>query len=473
MAQSNTIRRWFGLSAAVGLISLLAGPTSAHPKHTQAGSPEGVPQPAQAESGSQIPGAVESMHLLAGQSLVIASATRIRRVSLADPGVIDALVMSPAQILVNGKAPGASSLVIWDEAGQSRTLDIIVDLDVAGINGRIRDVLPGENVDIQANKDVLIISGKVSSQAVADKVVQMAQAIAPKKENVVSLLDVPVIPGGQVLLQVKFADVDRSALTQLGANILSLPGAKNIGAISTGQFSPPQVAGQTVTGSSGGFTLSDLLNVFIFRPDIDLAATIQALQSKNLIEILAEPNVLSETGKEASFLAGGEFPYPVVQPSAGATAITIQFREFGVKLNFTPVITPDGFIHLKVKPEVSSLDYSNALTISGFTVPALDTRRVESEMVLKDGQSFAIAGLVNDQITETLSKIPGAASIPVLGKLFQSKSLTKSKDELLVMVTPRIVRPGAEGPAPRVPGFPQQVLPPASAPSPHASGGAH
>jgi pilus assembly protein CpaC len=413
------------------------------------------------------------MHLLAGQSLVIASATRIRRVSLADPGVIDALVMSPAQILVNGKAPGASSLVIWDEAGQSRTLDIIVDLDVAGINGRIRDVLPGENVDIQANKDVLIISGKVSSQAVADKVVQMAQAIAPKKENVVSLLDVPVIPGGQVLLQVKFADVDRSALTQLGANILSLPGAKNIGAISTGQFSPPQVAGQTVTGSSGGFTLSDLLNVFIFRPDIDLAATIQALQSKNLIEILAEPNVLSETGKEASFLAGGEFPYPVVQPSAGATAITIQFREFGVKLNFTPVITPDGFIHLKVKPEVSSLDYSNALTISGFTVPALDTRRVESEMVLKDGQSFAIAGLVNDQITETLSKIPGAASIPVLGKLFQSKSLTKSKDELLVMVTPRIVRPGAEGPAPRVPGFPQQVLPPASAPSPHASGGAH
>jgi pilus assembly protein CpaC len=334
-------------------------------------------------------------------------------------------------------------------------------------------VLPGENVDIQANKDVLIISGKVSSQAVADKVVQMAQAIAPKKENVVSLLDVPVIPGGQVLLQVKFADVDRSALTQLGANILSLPGAKNIGAISTGQFSPPQVAGQTVTGSSGGFTLSDLLNVFIFRPDIDLAATIQALQSKNLIEILAEPNVLSETGKEASFLAGGEFPYPVVQPSAGATAITIQFREFGVKLNFTPVITPDGFIHLKVKPEVSSLDYSNALTISGFTVPALDTRRVESEMVLKDGQSFAIAGLVNDQITETLSKIPGAASIPVLGKLFQSKSLTKSKDELLVMVTPRIVRPGAEGPAPRVPGFPQQVLPPASAPSPHASGGAH
>ncbi|HEV3275392.1 MAG TPA: pilus assembly protein N-terminal domain-containing protein [Terriglobia bacterium] len=413
------------------------------------------------------------MHLLAGQSLVIASATRIRRVSLADPGVIDALVMSPAQILVNGKAPGASSLVIWDEAGQSRTLDIIVDLDVAGINGRIRDVLPGENVDIQANKDVLIISGKVSSQAVADKVVQMAQAIAPKKENVVSLLDVPVIPGGQVLLQVKFADVDRSALTQLGANILSLPGAKNIGAISTGQFSPPQVAGQTVTGSSGGFTLSDLLNVFIFRPDIDLAATIQALQSKNLIEILAEPNVLSETGKEASFLAGGEFPYPVVQPSAGATAITIQFREFGVKLNFTPVITPDGFIHLKVRPEVSSLDYSNALTISGFTVPALDTRRVESEMVLKDGQSFAIAGLVNDQITETLSKIPGAASIPVLGKLFQSKSLTKSKDELLVMVTPRIVRPGAEGPAPRVPGFPQQVLPPASAPSPHASGGAH
>jgi pilus assembly protein CpaC len=413
------------------------------------------------------------MHMIVGRSMVINSDTRIRRVSLADPAVLDALVMSPEQILVNAKAPGASSLVVWDEGGESRSFDVIVDLDVAGIDSRIRQVLPGENVDVEATKDVLTVSGKVSSQAVADRIVQMLQAVALKKENVVSLLEVPAVPGGEVLLQVKFADVDRSVLQQLGANIISLPGAKNIGAISTEQFSAPQIQGQTVTAQNGGFTLSDLLNVFIFRPDINLAATIKALQDKNLIEVLAEPNVLSETGKEASFLAGGEFPYPVLQPSTGVAAITIQFREFGVKLTFTPVITADGLIHLKVRPEVSSLDYANALTIAGFTVPALDTRRVESEMILKDGQSFAIAGLVNDQVTEALSRIPGAADIPILGKLFQSRSLNKSKDELLVMVTPRIVRPGTQMTPPAGPNFPQPVLPPAPAFSTHASGGAH
>ncbi len=416
----------------------------------------------------QLPGSPESMHMVVGRSMVITSEARIRRISIADPTVIDALVMSPQQVLLNAKAPGASSLVIWDEAGQSRTFDVVVDLDVAGINNRIRQVLPREQVDVQATRDVLTVSGKVSSEAVAQKIVEMLQAVAPKKENVVSLLDVPAVPGGEVLLQVKFADVDRTVLSQLGFNLLSLPGAKNIGTISTQQFSPPQIAG---TAAGAGFSLSDLLNIFIYRPDLNLAATIEALESRNLIEILAEPNVLAETGKEASFLAGGEFPYPVVQPSAGYNAITIQFREFGVKLNFTPVITSDGLIHLKVRPEVSSLDYSNALTISGFTVPALDTRRVESEMILKDGQSFAIAGLVNDQVTEDLAKIPGASNIPILGKLFQSRSLEKSKDELLVMVTPRIVRPGVETPAPRVPGLPQPVLPPASAPHTPVSGG--
>lgn len=472
MSNSFTIRAGLAAVTSLGLAMAAAGSSTAHSPQAQAGSATPATVVPQAQAVPQSTGAPEPMSLIAGRSKVITSATRIRRVSLADPAVLDALVMSPQQILVNAKAPGASSLVLWDDAGQSRSFDVTVDLDVAGISRRIRQVLPNEQVDVEATRDVLTISGKVSSQAVADRIVQMAQAVATKKENVVSLLDVPVAPSGEVLLQVKFADVDRSALNQLGANIISLPGAKNIGAVSTQQFSPPEIQGQSVTSSTGGFTLSDLLNIFIFRPDINLAATIKALQNKNLIEILAEPNVLSETGKEASFIAGGEFPYPVLQPSAGLNTITIQFREFGVKLNFTPLITADGLIHLKVRPEVSSLDYSNALTISGFTVPALDTRRVESEMILKNGQSFAIAGLVNDQVTETLSKIPGAASIPILGKLFQSRSLDKSKDELLVMVTPHIVRPGAETPTPALPSFPQPMLPAASGPGGHASGGA-
>ncbi len=178
----------------------------------------------------------------------------------------------------------------------------------------------------------------------------------------------------------------------------------------------------STTVTAGGFNLSNLLNLFIFRPDINLAATIQALQAQNILQILAEPNLLTASGKDASFLAGGQFPYPVVQSvgaSGGAPAITIQFKEFGVRLNFTPTIQPDGLIHLKVAPEVSSLDFTNAVTLQGFTIPALSTRRVESEMDLRDGQTFAIAGLIDNQVQQLLDKIPGIGDIPILGKLFQ------------------------------------------------------
>ena len=198
------------------------------------------------------------------------------------------------------------------------------------------------------------------------------------------------------------------------------------------------------TGSQIG--LSDLLNIFIFRPDINLAATIKALQEQNVLEILAEPNLMTESGKDASFLAGGEFPFPILQSTGGTggfAGITIQFKEFGVRLNFTPTLTPDGLIHLKVKPEVSSLDFTNALTLQGFVIPALATNRVESEMNLTDGQSFAIAGLMDNRVTEQMQKIPWIGDIPVLGKLFQSRSVNKSKNELLVVVTPHIIRPVA------------------------------
>jgi pilus assembly protein CpaC len=203
-----------------------------------------------------------------------------------------------------------------------------------------------------------------------------------------------------------------------------------------------------------------LLNLFLFRPDLNLGATIQDLQERNILQILAEPNVMTETGKEASFLAGGEFPFPVVQPSGGTSVVTIQFREYGVRLTFTPTIMENGIIHLKVRPEVSALDYSNSVTIAGFTIPALSTRRVESEMDLSDGQSFAIAGLVDDRVTTLLSKVPGIGDLPVIGQLFRSKSFTKSKTELLILVTPRIVKPLSAGEVPAGPKFPTPFLAP-------------
>lgn len=406
--------------------------------------------PAQESEGPQ------TLHLLVGRSLVISSPTRIKRISLADPNIAEAIVVSPTQVLVNGKTPGGVSLLLWDETDQSQAFEVSVDIDVLGLSQKIHEVFPSEDVHIETSKDVIMLSGKISSAAVADKILEVVKGSSPK---VTSLMEVPVAPAGEIMLQVRFAEVDRTAISQLGVNLISLPGAKNVGTISTQQFAPPQLVSQS-GGAASNIGLSDLLNIFIFRPDIDFAATIKALQEKNVLQILAEPNLITQSGKEASFLAGGEFPFPVVQPSQGFTAVTITFKEFGVRLNFTPTLTADGQIHLKVKPEVSSLDFTNALTISGFLIPALSTRRVESEMDLSDGQSFAIAGLVDNRVTEQFQKVPGIGDIPILGKLFQSRTLNKSKNELLIVVTPRIVKPVSTDKLPKGPAFPLPFLDP-------------
>jgi pilus assembly protein CpaC len=187
-----------------------------------------------------------------------------------------------------------------------------------------------------------------------------------------------------------------------------------------------------------------MLNIFLFRPDIHLGAVIKALQTKNLLQILAEPNLIAVNGKESSFLAGGEFPFPIVQPSQGITAVTISFKEFGVRLKFTPLITPNGNIHLRVVPEVSALDFANALTVSGFTVPALSTRRADTEFELQDGQSFVIAGLMDNRVTDVYNKVPGLGDIPILGNFFKSKSAQKSNTELMVLCTVKRISPSSE-----------------------------
>jgi pilus assembly protein CpaC len=413
-----------------------------------------APTPVQANQPTDAE-APQALHLLVGRSLVITSPSRIKRVSLADPNIAEAIVVSPTQVLVNGKTPGGVSLLIWDEADQSQAFEVSVDIDVLGLSQKIHEVFPSEPVHIETSKDMVMLSGHISSAAVADKILEVVKNSTPK---VTSLMEVPTAPHAEILLQVKFADVNRAKITQLGFNLLSLPGSKNVGVIGTQQYAPPQLASSS-GGPSSAIGLSDLLNIFIFRPDINFAATIKALQDENVLQILAEPNLMTLSGKEASFLAGGEFPYPVLQSSGGGgvgTAITIQFKEFGIKLNFTPTLMPDGNIHLKVKPEVSSLDFSNGLIIQGFSIPALSTNRAESEMDLKDGQSFAIAGLLDNRVSEQLEKIPWIGDIPVLGKLFQSRSVDRSKNELLIVVTPRIVQPSNTVPA--GPAMPKRFL---------------
>jgi pilus assembly protein CpaC len=463
LVSTNRLMRRCGVAVFAAFLTLCASGAEARQRLAPGSQAQQLPPPALPESGE-----AQSLHLLMGRSLVITSPTRIKRVSLADPTIAEAIVVSPNQVVLNGRSPGVVSFLLWDESEQNQIFEVTVDLDILGLRQRVQEAFPSEQVQLEASGNVVAISGKISSPETAARILDFVKGAAPR---VISAMQVPLLPAANILLEVKFAEVDRTALSQLGINLLSLPGAKNVFSLSTQQFAPPQLQSSqtsTTTGNStttttaqgSSFTLSDLMNIFIFRPDINLAATIKALQTRDLLQILAEPNLLTSSGKDASFLAGGEFPYPVLQGTSGggASGITIQFKEFGIRLNFTPTMEADGYIHLKVQPEVSSLDFANALTISGFTIPALSTRRVISEMDLRDGQSFAVAGLVDNRVTEQLEKVPGLGDVPLLGKLFQSRSLNKSRNELLVLVTPRLVQPIISGQLPAGPTFQKPFL---------------
>jgi pilus assembly protein CpaC len=381
-----------------------------------------------------------------GKSLVLDNAMNIQRISLANGDLAEAVAVNPREVLINGKAPGETSLIIWQQGGPRLLFDLTVrasNSKLDNVRGQLAKELPDQDVSIYQEGESVFVHGTVKDLSSADR----AAAIAATLGKVVNLLHV-VTPAEepQILLKVRFADVDRSISSQLGINLFSTGAANTIGGVTTQQYSPPLITIPTA-GSPVTAAVANALNLFVFRPDLNLGASIEALEAKNLLQILAEPNVMAMNGKPASFISGGEFPVPVVQGGANIGAVTIQFREYGVKLNFLPTITPRGTIRLEVSPEVSSLDYANGVVLNGFTVPALDTRKVQTEVELENGQSFAIAGLLNKNFSETLDKIPGIGDIPLLGKLFQSRVLTKNNSELLIMVTPEIVRPVPVGQA--------------------------
>ena len=444
------------LSSALAVV-LCAGPTGwtellqqeAAPAATQQTQPA-AEHPASAQIPTTATSGAAPLRVMVGKSLLINTSERLKRVSVTDPSVADALVVTPTQVLVHGRSAGEVSLVIWDELERSRSFDLRVDVDVSAAAEEEKSVFPDEQITVTPSRSAIVLSGHVSTEDVAKRAGQIAEAYS---KNVVNVLTFGPVGAQEVLLEVKFAEVDRTATTQLGFNIFSTGAVNTIGTITTGQFGgfgQQQIADNTggrATPFSNTQTLNNVLNLFLFRPDIHLGVVIQALEQKNLLQILAEPNLIAVNGKEASFLAGGEFPFPIVQPGQGFTAVTIQFKEFGVRLKFTPVIMPNGNIHLRVIPEVSTLDFANALQISGFTIPALSTRRAETEFELQDGQSFVIAGLMDNRVTNVTSKIPALGDIPVLGTLFRSKSYQKSNSELMVLCTVRKISPSAEPPA--------------------------
>ena len=400
-----------------------------------------------------------TVRLLVGRSAIVNTTVPITRVSLTSADIADALVTTPNQLLIQGKVPGTISMFVWDRGGAMHRYDVTVERDLSTLSTHMRELFPGESINVASNGKSVVISGNVSTKYIAEKASEVAAGHVDKKEDVVNLLKVQEGPPPQVLLRVRFAEVTRNALTELGASYLTGPnGYKDwVGRATTQQFPAPDFEADD---NGNKLVFSDFLNLFLFNTKNQLGVVIRALQNRGLFQSLAEPNLVAESGKEASFLAGGEFPVPVAQAGGANVAISITFKEFGVRLNFTPTVTNGNRVRLKVRPEVSTLDFSNAVTMQGFRIPALATRRTETELELASGQTFAIAGLLNNTATESMQKIPGIGDIPILGLLFRSKAAQKNRTELVVMITPEILPTNSVGVTNQLPRLQEPYLNP-------------
>jgi pilus assembly protein CpaC len=386
----------------------------------------------------------------AGRSTVMTTDFDITRIAITDPEIADALVVQPREILVDGRAPGTISLIVWGGA-QRVQYDVVVEQPVVALEQQLAQLFPGEEVMVTVNADAIVLSGNASSTQVMLRLAEVAQATAPDL-NVINLLQVPgATDAQQVMLQVRFAEVNRSALRELGASIFTGPlGVRNwVGRTTTQQFAAPDF-------EDDDLVFSDFLNLFLFNTDYNVGTVLRVLQQNGYFQSLAEPNLIAYNGQQASFLAGGEFPIPVVSGATGNVSVT--FREFGVRLTFTPTIAGD-LIRLHVAPEVSSLDFNAGITLSGIRIPGLSTRRAETEVELRDGQSFANAGLLNNESQTDNANVPFLSRIPIIGNLFKSRAERQEQTELLVLITPRLVRPLDPDEVPGLPTLPGQFLP--------------
>jgi pilus assembly protein CpaC len=408
-------------------------------------------------SGQQVEPATV-LRVPVGNSSVVMHGSVLDRVSIGNPEIADAVVVSAREVVVNGKAAGTTSLLLWDRAGGRAVYQVRVTADAPMLEREFRSLFPGEDIRARAVGNTVILEGEVGDPLMAQRAVSVAMGLGAG----VTVLDHISVPRpNQVLVQVRFAEVSRNALQELGTNLLIYDG-ENVKAI-LGSGDVARSRGSTGGGGVGdggggaptqiadnplGFTdvVSDAVNFFIFHQPSGLGAFIRALQQRGLFRSLAEPSLLAASGDSATFLAGGEFPYPVLQGGTASNAVTIQFKEFGIRLNFKPQIMNSGMIRLSVAPEVSQLDFANAVQISGFLIPSLLARKAETTVELADGQTFAIAGLVDNSMAKAVTKVPILGDIPILGYLFKSEEFRQNRTELLVLVTPRLVQPMDQAP---------------------------
>lgn len=411
-----------------------------------------------ATSGTPRSGVDGKLQATVGKSLIIDSPLRIDKISVANGDLVEAVPINPQEVLINGKAVGETSIIIWQHEGRRLVYDLTVRMNPVKLDAVRQQILrdfPNDDINISLDNDVVFVRGSMKDLLSANRVMEMASTLGGKPP--VNLLRVAVSPAPpEILLKVKFATIDISAERDLGFALLSNAfGQQTNITTSQGGTSPTVSASTSNTVSSSGAaitagmnsaaTLTGIAQILLFRKDINLGAAIQAYEKKNLAEILAEPNLLTTDGQEANFVSGGSFPIPVVQAGAASGAVTIMYEEYGVKLKFLPVITPRNTIRMRVAPEYSVIDTSTSVTIDGFSIPGLKTQKTESTVELESGQSLVIAGLMDRTLSNNLSKIPGLSNIPLLGKLFQSKVWTKENSELLVIVTPELVRPSKVG----------------------------
>ncbi len=403
-------------------------------------------------AGLALAQSAEDLRLTVGKSVVIDYPSDIRTIDFSNPDVIDGNAVTTREIVLHGKGLGTTTMIVWSKSGERTFYNITVDYNVEPLRRLLKETFPSEEISVRTSRDSISLNGHVSSKAVVEEAVALS---APFAKNIVPNMQVGNAPGieKQILLRVKFAEIDRSKELQYGVNLLGMPGLTNIGT-TTGQFGGPALSGVTGIGStpnSNQTTISQALNIFALNPKLSIGALIKALETENIIQTLAEPTLIATNGKEAYFLVGGEFPIPVLQGGGNSGAVTIQFREFGIKLVFTPNITENRTVKLHLKQEVSTLDFADGVTISGFTIPALSTRRAETDVEMGEGQSFVIAGLVNNQEKDVFSKVPILGSLPIFGSLFKSRDEQKTRTDLIVLVTPEITTPlNATDPQPNV-----------------------
>jgi pilus assembly protein CpaC len=395
-------------------------------------------------------GAARDLALEMGQNRLLVLSEPIARVSVADPKVADMKVITPTQLLLTARGVGSTDLTLWNKKDEPLVLALLVTRNLDALRKQLKDLFPGETINVSAAGDLVVLSGEATDVRVPERAAEVAQLHAEKVANLMR-----VSGNQQVQLEVKFAEVSRNALRSMGFNFFHRDIAGQLVAGMAAPSTPPgqflavpgaggsQVPDIFPPATGGGFSL-----FFSGLPSFPFSAILSLLEANGLSKTLAEPTLVAMSGQDAKFLAGGEFPIPV---STGLGAVGVQWKKFGIILNFTPTVVSEGFLHLKLQTEVSDVDASRTVTVGGFSIPGLVSRQSETTVRLSDGQSFAIAGLLNDQIRSQINKIPILGDIPILGALFRSVSYQRTESELIVVITARLTKPVAPHEMPPLP----------------------